>query len=47
MNIIPKYAIFDENNHLVCGKKDITSARKCVDGTNNKIYNLQTKQYEK
>lgn len=47
MNIIPKYAIVDENNHVVGGQKTIESARNCVKGTNNKIYNIQEKQYEK
>ena len=47
MKITPKYVIVDKDSHVKCGKKDITSARKCVKGTNNKIYNLQEKRYEK
>jgi hypothetical protein len=47
MNIIPKYVIVDENSHVVGGQKTIESARNCVKGTNNKIYNIQEKQYEK
>ena len=45
MNIIPKYAIFDSNNRLISGAKTIESAEKQVAGTDNKIFNLETKQY--
>lgn len=41
MNITPKYAIFDSNNRLISGAKTI----KQVAGTDNKIFNLETKQY--
>lgn len=47
MNISPKYVIVDEKNHVIGGHKDIESARKNVENTNNKIYNLQEKRYEK
>lgn len=45
MNITPKYAIFDSNNRLIGGAKTIESAEKQVAGTDNKIFNLEIKQY--
>lgn len=47
MKITPKYVIVDKERHIKCGKKDIDSARECVKGTDNKIFNLETKKYEK
>lgn len=47
MKITPKYVIVDKDSHVKCGKKDINSARNCVKGTDNKIFNLETRQYEK
>lgn len=45
MNITPKYVIFDSNNRLIGGAKTIESAEKQVTDTDNKIFNLETKQY--
>lgn len=45
MNITPKYAIFDNNNRLIGSAKTIETVEKKVAGTDNKIFNLETKQY--
>jgi hypothetical protein len=46
MKITPKYVIVNKDGYVKCGKKDINSAREYVKGTNNKIFNLETKKYE-
>lgn len=46
MPITPKYIIVDENDEMVDSRKDLTAARELVKGTNNRIYNLETKSYE-
>lgn len=46
MKITPKYVIVDKDGYVKFSKKDINSAREGVKGTDNKIFNLETKKYE-
>lgn len=45
-NYSPKYVIVGENDEIISTNKDLAAARELVKGTNNRIYNLDTKSYE-
>lgn len=46
VNYNQKYVIVGENDEIVSTNKDLAAARELVKGTNNRIYNLDTKSYE-
>ena len=46
MSITPKYVIVDDNERLVATRKELSDARKLAKETGNRVFNLETKEYD-
>lgn len=46
MSITPKYVIVGDDDSIIRTEKNLSDAREAVKGTNNRIYNMETRSYE-
>lgn len=46
MSITPKYVIVDGDEHVVAARKELSNARKLAEETGNRVFNLETGEYE-